>query len=289
MMQTEPKRIHMTRYMIRTTSYRKNHPAIPIVGIFIALVLVTGCSFGRHAMAMLRSTDHFVPSQDDPRVLFELGADDYAEKVSSFLPSAIQQIEEKQYRPFPEPVQVYVCASRESFKKYYGADVRAGVSTKLFLSPRVFEKGDKIAKMYLTHELSHLHLLQQLGLYKVSRLPFWFKEGLATYGSNGGGADLISQKQAIEYIRAGKHFVPNKRGGVIFQKTPSDFDLKPHMFYRQSMMFISYLVTINELKFREFLLSVENGAQIASAIHNVYNKNLEELWSEFIKNIKDMS
>ncbi len=73
-----------------------------------------------------------------------------------------------------------------------------------------------------------------------------------------------------------------------YKKTPSDFDLTPPVFYRQSMMFVSYWVTINELKFREFLLSVENGEQIASAIHNVYNKNLEELWSGFMKNIKEM-
>lgn len=272
---------------MRSISPQKSQHIISIAIILVSLALVAGCSFGRHTIAALRSTDHFIQSQDDPRVLFEPGAEEYARKVSSFLPSAMQQVEKKQYRAFAAPVQVYICASGESFKKYSGTDARAIVVIKLFVSPRVFEKGDKIAKMYLVHELSHLHLLQRLGTYKMSRLPFWFKEGLATYVSNGGGGNLISQKQAIESIRAGKHFIPNKTGGLIFQKTPSDFGLQPHMFYRQSMMFVSYLLAIDELKFREFILSVENGEQFAGTLRKVYQKSLEELWSGFINNIKE--
>lgn len=257
---------------------------LPVV-IVSELLLVSGCSFVRHSIAALRSTDHFIPSGKDNRVLFEPGAEDYADKVASFLPSAIQQVEEKLHRHFVEPVQVYVCASRESFKNYYGADVRAGVSTKLFLSPRVFEYGDEIAKKYLTHELSHLHLQQQIGVYKMTKLPMWFKEGLATFVSNGGGANLISEKQAIESIRAGKYFIPNKADGFIFKKTPGDFGLEPQMFYRQSMMFISYLKTIDEPGFRRLLLSVESGEQFPTALQEAYNKKLEDLWNEFLHEI----
>jgi hypothetical protein len=133
---------------------------------FVALVMlsITGCSFVRHSIAALRSTDHFVPNQNDPRVLYETGAKDFADKIVTFLPSAIQQVEDKQYRPFVEIVKVHICASRKSFYRMYGADVRARVLTKLFLSPRIFDEEDEIIKLYLIHELSHLHLLQQLGV-----------------------------------------------------------------------------------------------------------------------------
>lgn len=271
---------------MKNGSHKKAHSIILPLFLVIALLSVAGCSFVQQPIAALRSTDHFIPSENDSRVLFEPGAENYANKIALFLPSAIQQIEEKQYHVFVEPVRVYVCASRESFKKYYGADVRAGVLTKLFLSPRIFEDGDEIAKKYLTHELAHLHLQQQLGVYKMSKLPMWFKEGLATYVSNGGGAHLISEKQAIDSIRAGKYFVPNKADGFIFKKTPSDFGLKPHMFYRQSMMFISYLAAINEPGFRNLLLSVESGQRFPTALQAAYNKNLEELWSEFLNEVK---
>jgi hypothetical protein len=270
---------------MRTCAYRTISSMILLVVLFIALLSVTGCSFFRQSIAALRSTDHFISNGNDSRVLFERSAENYADKVASLLPKAIQQVEEKQYRHFVEPVQVYVCASRESFKEYYGADVRAGVLTKLFLSPRIFDDGDEIAKKYLMHELSHLHLQQQLGVYKMSKLPMWFKEGLATYVSNGGGAHLVSQEQAIESIRAGKYFVPNITDGFIFKITPGDFGLEPHMFYRQSMLFISYLATMNESAFRKLLLSIESGERLPTALQAVYNKNLEELWNKFLNEV----
>jgi len=253
----------------------------------ILLITVTalsfwGCAFTRQSIAVLRSTDHFVTHKNDSRVLFEPGAEDYANKVVLFLPSAIRQVEEKQYRSFTKPVRVYICASRESFTRMYGADVRAGVLTKLFLSPRIFEDGAEIAKMYLIHELSHLHIRDQLGNYKMSRLPVWFKEGLAAYVSDGGGAHTVTDKQVINSIKSGKYFVPNETGGFIFQKTASDWGLEHHMFYRQSMMFLSYLATTNESGFRKLLLSIENGEQFSTALETAYNKKLEELWNEFL-------
>jgi hypothetical protein len=265
--------------------HRKASTLISLIVFSVTALSVTGCSFIHQSVAALRSTDNFIPYTNDNRVMFEPGAEVEADKVASFLPSSIEQIEKKQYHHFVEPVHVYVCASRESFQKHYGADVRAGVLTKLFISPRIFEYGDDIAKKYLTHELSHLHLQQQLGIFKTSRLPMWFKEGLATYVSDGGGAHLVSQEQAIESMRTGKYFVPNRTDGFIFKKTPGDFGLEPHMFYRQSMLFISYLATMNESEFRKLLLSIESRERLPAALQAAYNKNLEELWSDFLQEI----
>lgn len=261
--------------------------------ILILLVAVTvsylfGCTFVRQSISVLRSTDHFIPHKNDQRVLFEPGAEDYANKVVSFLPSAIQQVEKKQYHPFAHPVRVYVCASRESFYRMYGVDCRAGVLTKLFLSPRLFDEEDETIKLYLTHELSHLHLLQQVGVYKMRRLPAWFKEGLATYVSGGGGAHTVTEKQATDFIKSGKYFVPNETGGFVFQKTARDRGLEHHMFYGQSMMFISYLAAINESEFRKLLLSIENGERFSTAFRKAYNKKLEELWNRFMHEINKM-
>ena len=260
---------------------------IPILLVAITVSSFLGCTLVRQSIAILRSTDHFVPQKNDPRVLFEPGAEDYANKVVLFLPSAIQQVEEKQYHPFAHPVRVYVCASRENFYRMFGVDCRAGVLTKLFLSPQLFDQEDEIIKLYLTHELSHLHL-QQLGVYKMRRLPAWFKEGLATYVSGGGGAHTVTEKQAIDSIKSGKYFVPNETGGFVFQKNASDYGVEHHMFYRQSMMFISYLSAINDSGFRKLLLSIENGERFSTSLRKAYNKKLEELWNDFMLKIKEM-
>jgi hypothetical protein len=221
--------------------------------------------------------------------LFEPGAEDYANKIVPLLPSAIQQVKEKQYRTFAKPVRVYICASRESFTRMYGADTRAGVLTKLFLSPRVFEDGDEIARLYLIHELSHLHIRDQLGNYKMSRLPFWFKEGLATHVSGGGGAHTVTEQQAIDSIKSGRYFVPNERGRFIFQKTARAWGLKQPMFYRQSMMFIKYLAETNEAGYRKFLLGIENGEQFSTTLQAAYHKKLEKLFNAFLHEVENMS
>ncbi len=265
------------------TSFKK------IIFIFLIIVIAScfwGCTFARKSIAVLRSTDHFVTHKKDSRILFETGAEDYANKVALFLPSAIQQVEEKQYHSFIMPVQVYICASRESFTRMYGADVRAGVLTKLFLSPRIFEDGDEVARLYLIHELSHLHLRDQLGNYKLSRLPYWYKEGLAVYVSDGGGAHSVTYAEANRFIKVGKHFVPNKKGGLIFQNNHNDWNLKPQMFYRQSEMFIKYLATLNEDAFKQFLLATQNGDRLQIALDKSYKKDLNTIWESFLKTMQ---
>lgn len=256
------------------------------VVIITASSLFGGCSLLRQSIAALRSTDHFLIYSMDERLLYEPGAKKYVDTIAGFLDSAVQQIETMQYSQFKDPVRVYICGSRESFKRYFGADVRAGVLVKLFLSPRIFEDGNDVAEMYLTHELSHLHIRDQIGNYKMIKLPTWFKEGLATYAAEGGGAHTVSDEQAIESIKSGKHFVPNDSDGLIFQKTASDWGLRPHMFYRQSMLFIKYLSETNEEGFRKLLLLVENGQRFSAAFETAYNRKLEVLWDDFIKDIE---
>lgn len=253
--------------------------------IGITVVSASGCTFMRGTRAALQTTDHFLVSEDDSRVVYEPGAEHFAEIIVSFLPEAIQQVEKKHYRSFPTPVQVYICSSRENFTKMFGSDTRAGVLTRLFLSPRVFEEDEDVINMYLMHELSHLLLLEQLGTYKMSRLPFWFKEGLATYVSDGGGAQTVSEEEAERSIREGKHFVPNETGGLLFQNTPSDWHLKPQMFYRQSEMFMKYLLKVDAKAFRRLLLSAQDGKSLARTLEYTYNKNLKALWEDFLLEI----
>ena len=93
-----------------------------------------------------------------------------------------------------------------------------------------------------THELSHLHLIQQIGATKyVRNIPSWFAKGLAVFVSNGGGAENVSEKDAARAILNGACFHPDSTGNILFPKTASSYHLKPHMFYRQSSMFVQYI------------------------------------------------
>lgn len=236
---------------------------------------------------MLRSTDHFLNHSSDPRVLYEPGAESLADSIVAILPQSIQQIENRQYRCFIEPVAVYVCASEESFYNLYGARVKAGVSNKLLLSPGLMDEPENI-QLYLTHELSHLHLFQQLGLLKMRNLPAWFKEGLATFVSDGGGAQTVSEDEAIAAIVNGKHFVPTSGGyyGVFNEKSSADNALSHHMRYRQYMMFVSFLKNHDATLFMSLLLDIQDGENFAESIQRSYGKTTAQLWQDFIKEIQ---
>lgn len=199
---------------------------------------------------------------------------------------SIQKIEDRQYRHFVEPVKVHVCASEESFYKLCGARVKAHVSNKLLLSPRIMNEPENIP-LYLAHELSHLHLYQQLGLLNFRDLPTWFKEGLATFVSDGGGAQTVSEDEAIRSIINGKHFMPLSGGywGVFNQKSSADKTLSHHMRYRQYMLFVSFIKNIDEKSFRSFLLSIQDGANVSESIKKSFDTTLEQLWQDFIKEI----
>lgn len=259
--------------------------SITIISSILLAILLSGCTAIRQSIGTMRSTDHFIAHNQDPRILYEPGAKMFADNIAAILPQSIQQVENRQYRHFVEPVKIYVCASKESFYKLYGVKCKAGVSNKLLLSPRSNEPEN--IYLYLTHELSHLHLYHQLGLLKMRNLPAWFKEGLATLVSDGGGAQTVSEDEAIRLIINGKHFMPLSGGywGVFNQKSSADKSLSHHMRYRQYMLFVSFVKNKDEEKFKSFLLSIQDSVNLSESIQKSYDTTLDQLWQDFIKNI----
>ena len=266
---------------------RKN-PGHLLHVLFIVVLLLTSsnCSVTRRAISSLRSTDHFVPLEAEPRVLYEPGAEAFAQQMADLLPEAIERVEAGHYRAFVKPVIIHICASEESYEKLTGLKAPASVTLKgVFFSPRLVKEQRPLV-LYLAHELSHLHLEQQIGKWKFAHLPPWFTEGLATYVSGGGGAQTVTESEAIEAIRAGKRFEPHERGSIFFRKYGHHWGLSPYMFYRQSMIFVTYLKNMDEQKYRSFLLSIQDGACFSDAFHDAFHTSLSESWQEFLAEIK---
>ena len=152
-----------------------------VCAVILILPLLSACSSARSLAASFRSTKHFVPLVADDRILFEPGAEAFIQEIPALLPDAIKKVETGHFAPFIDSVKVYVCATNESYYRHTGQRAPATVTNKLFLSPALFHDNKPLDR-YLTHELSHLHLRQRLGLIGSTRLPSWFKEGLAELG-----------------------------------------------------------------------------------------------------------
>ena len=258
---------------------------IRIIILMCIALLMSGCTAAKAVIAMNKSADQFVALEQDKRVLYEKGAEAYAQTVATQLDTAIQTVEQKQYRKYTKPVKVHVCNTIESFTSYCVDHHAAGcvLNERLFLSPKNFISNQDV----LTHELSHLHIEQQLGMISWhSGYPSWFQEGLATYVSGGQGASKVTVEEARKAISRGSTFKPETSGNLVFRKTAYFYGLKSHMFYRQASMFVEYLHNLDELKFKTLLLSVEDGKDFETAFFAAYGTPLNEIWKKFIQQQK---
>lgn len=251
------------------------------VHAWLSLTLVAaGC-----ATPQVQTRHAFEALATDPRVLYEPGAEPQAERVAQLMPEAIQQVETAHYRAFAQPVSVHVCGTERCFSEHVaslnvsGATVR---DNQVFLSPRLFDQEAHRLPIILAHELSHLHMGQQIGHYTYT-VPVWFHEGLAALASNGGGADYASEDEARSALRQGHAFTPATLDSADTRHKADFWQLSPYLFYRESMMFLSYLKQSGEAQFRNFLLRVQDKEDFALSFDSTYNMTLGEAGQRFIQ------
>lgn len=238
----------------------------------------------RQLVAALRPTRGFMVSTQDPRVFYEPGAEANAAIVADALPGAMRQVEAAQYGRFAIPVRIYVCATIPSYARYTGEPKSGGDTTiarKIFISPKPQNTPERLP-FVLTHELSHLQLFQRLSAYRTQSLPTWFKEGLAAYVSEGGGAEGVTERDAARAIRAGPHLVPNDTRGLFSHDSAAAFGLPEHMFYRQAAMSIGYLKTRDPNAFRRLLAAIEGGRSFRQAFTASYRTGIDQAWAGFV-------
>jgi hypothetical protein len=262
---------------------------LQIILIATLLLPLSACSSMGSLMAAFRSTDHFLTLDSDTRILYEPGAEANARELVPLLPEAIKKIEEDQYLPFHDPIKIYVCASAENCYKLTGSRAPAIVTNKLFLSPVLFLERRPIDR-YLTHQLSHLHLRQRLGMLNFTRLPTWFKEGLAEVFSGGATSFQITDQEAYKAIADGHNFTPDSDRNIISifisPRYGNYWKISEPMFYRQSMLFVAFLKKTDEKAFLKMLMAIQHGEYFSTALTDAYNENLSALWNTFIEETK---
>ena len=258
----------------------------PLIVIFVVLLL-SGCTSIKAVFAMMRSTEHFVSIKEHPSIKHEKGAESLARLISLYLDSSIHVIERKQGK-FTGSVEVYIPRSIESFSKYCASERPSAcvIGHRLFMSPKLLKEKERIPGI-LTHELSHLQLTQAIGRWNYqTKLPAWFKEGLAVFVSNGAGAENVDEETAISAIINGKSIRPNGGGGLLIRKTASSFGLKPHMFYRQGSMYVRWLYGLGQNKFRELIESLKGNHTLEEAMLEAYSFSVNAGWEQYLSELK---
>lgn len=240
------------------------------------------CGTSAQVVAAMRSTSDFQPTSD-PRVFFEPGGERLVPAVVGAVPSGTLRVEAFFGRPFTLPVRIYVCATLDRYTKLTGSEKSGGHTTilkKIFISPKPENTPERVPAV-VTHELAHLHVAQDLGLWQGRRLPSWFNEGVATLASEGGGAEGVSEEDAKRAIVAGQRLTPDESAG----RTATSFGLAPHMFYAQGALFLRSLKSRDPAAFQRLLASVERGTELPRAFEQAYGAPIGTLWEAFVASL----
>lgn len=256
----------------------------------LLICLLSGCTLLNAGVASLRSRETFKPLVADQRIMVEPGAEKLAQQVAQMLPQAIDTVEKQLVRPFVAPVQIYICKNGTSLHYYTGMSptVRGVVTNALFLSGLLADTPERIP-LILTHELTHLHLyqhLEHLGLYHyTTAIPVWFHEGLAVMISEGGGAEQVTETEAITAMKGGAVITPNEDEWLLFRQTAHSYGMTPHMFYRQCGLFVSYLRNQAPDRFQELVRHIEQGRSFREAFAEAYGTSVQSWWRTYLETI----
>jgi hypothetical protein len=276
-----------------------------IVGVPLTLIVIGGGTaismpMVRHLISGLWNLPDRLPAlAGNSQVHYEPGADDYARDAAALLPDAIARVEAAHSRPFARPVTVGVYATMEAYAAANGLGSAAPVGVTMFgrvnLSPKLFSPQHQRLRAILTHELSHAHIVGWIGGVAYIHLPNWFKEGLAVLVSGGGGAELVSEEEALAAIQRGEKIVIDDAGSVRslgdvrLERAPAN---KPAWYpvvlaYREAGMFVTYLRESDGPAFDRMMNAILDGSGFVEAMTIGYHDNVRSLWEKFMTSRSD--
>lgn len=262
---------------------------VPIFILTAALFLMSVSGCGLVGSWVARLTAVFQVLSSDKRIVYEKGAEAFAEETSRELPKAMMTVESRQFGAFKEPVRIYVFASAESFAKFANVPEvvkGAGVGNEVYLSGQLLNKMGELRGM-LTHELSHIQLSQTLGTVTFNRtLPRWFREGLAIHVADGGGATNATEAETIANFLQQKYFAPETKGALLNLKLPGPKGLEPKVFYRQSGMFVHFLAHNYPGQFERFVKSLQEGKDFEELFSQCFECEVSTMLQTFIATLR---
>ena len=216
---------------------------------------------------------------------YETGSELVAAQVEQHLASALAKTEKGHQHTFRKEPVINIFATSDKFEQVTGYQARrvAGVSTPngLFLAP---QSSTQVVGV-LEHELSHVLLRHWVGSYRFHTTPIWFREGLATWIAEGGGADTVSVEQAKLAIARGQTFTPNQTEGTFVRKGAQYWELSHHMFYRQASLFIEFLARSHPEAWRDLLRHVHAGMSFSEAYTLAFDMDIDSLWGSFTRGV----
>ena len=269
---------------------RKSKVAV-IIFASITLILLVWFFLSPYSTALLKSKSHFIQHPLNEIILYEPGAEEYADRIALYLPRAIERVEQVHGLPFEEVFKIYVCNTQKSFNEFTAITASpypirgTALLGDVLIAPSAFNFiGRDTHNETLMHELSHLHFQQRLGFFERRKLPVWFNEGFADYvaGSWGEG---IEDSEAIDFILSGNHFILEEEGEIFGSFNSALNGLSGPMFHKQAKMFVTYIIESDSLKFKSFVRKIQTGESFSETFNNVLGSRIQFKWVQFLEQL----
>lgn len=266
----------------------KTYKNLVFILLFSAcLLLMGGCSMVVSQVARWTMDFNTLPS--DNRILYEDGAEKLASLSALHLENAIKDVTLRQSGEFTEPVKVYIFATPESFSKFSGVSDKvrgASLGNEIYLSSLLTDLPNEVYGM-LGHELSHVQLTQKYGVIGFNRtLPRWFREGLAIYVSDGGGAPRNYEHETVAMFIDDKHFIPEEKGAIFNMGLHATADIGPRMYYSQSGMFVKYLAESYPHDFHIFIKNIQKKEPFTEIFKESFGDGVDKKLALYITHLK---
>ena len=256
--------------------------------VLFVVVALTGCSFGKMAVARTHSRDRFIPTQSNPDVRYDTGSQEMADRIAKAMDHSRHVVEQTHGVAFTHAQELFVCHA-DCFTTFVPVSkevAAAQFGNAIFMNDDVIRLREQhrgvSVENFLTHELAHLLLYQRAGPIAYMRVPSWFREGIAVAVSNGAGAEACTPTEAAQNILEGKHFDPAEVGSLIRDRTAPTYGLRPSVFYRQAGMFVEYLRGRNPTAFQVALKNVLNGQDFQRSFDHAYGQSVSSQWPDFV-------
>ncbi len=272
---------------------KKRKRKVIVIIFFLLILLLPGLFFiSPYSTALLKSKSQFINHVKNDKVLYEPGAEVYADSIVFYLPEAIERVEQVHGLPFEEPFKIYICNTQKSFNEYTANTSPSPYPVRgtallgdVLMAPSAFNFfGLDTHKETLAHELSHLHFRQRLGFFKGRKHPTWFSEGFADYVASSGG-EGIEENDAINFILSGKHFIPEEEGEIFGSFNSALNGLSGPMFHKQVKMFVTFMIKSDSLKFNSFLREIQNGESLNESFNNIMDSGIQDKWEKFLSQL----
>lgn len=259
--------------------------------LLFAAVVVTALSeplLIKAVLAKYKSTDQFLDLPKNSLIKYEPGAEAYAERVAQIADENQQAVESILNASFKQPINILICATQESFNQYVYISKNARGAMfwgKVFLSPRAFERG--YLEDLLKHELTHYLFYTNLGdKTHIKNIPLWFREGIAVFVANGGGA--YTRNNSVRFRMTPREkaaFLSHRTDGWFLSANPFDAVTEQGtanwLYYRVGAMFIHYLHDSDPTAFNALIQSLIAGKPFESALQDSFQQPLESLLNIF--------